>query len=62
MVCNLSRIDDPSICIFECNFRINEVKDNKLFSTGQKLFFNVVYSFPFFFCSIRGFGLSLYRL
>lgn len=47
--CNLCRVEDLSYCILECEFRRYGVKNNGLWTTDQKLFFNGVYDFTFFF-------------
>lgn len=65
ITCNLCRIEGRSIWILECNLWTNGLKDDELFGTGLKLFFNVPYivrSFSRLLCFVRSFGLSLFHL
>lgn len=65
LVCYLSRFNSRSICILECDFRLNGAKDNALCSTGQKLvlfmfdmIFHSFFTSYFYVSFVVGLGLS----
>lgn len=60
IICYPCVIEDRCFCILECYLRLNGIKENELFSTDRKLFFNVPYNFPFFFEFSSSFRVLVY--